>query len=407
MSKTFQALSATEVKSLLKKPGRFCDGEGLWLFVASAKSASWIFRYSKHKRQRDMGLGSARDVPLADARQLAAKARSVLALGGDPMQAKKDDAAKALLIASRRVTFKDAADVYIAAHEASWANPKHRQQWRNTLATYVHPSIGSLPVQDVDTAAVLKVLEPIWPTKRETARRVRSRVEMILDASKTRGERDGENPARWHGHLKNLLAGKSRKNKKSNHPSLPWEELPAFMAKLRMQAGIAPLALQFTILTVARTNEVISGQRTELNISRSVWTVPGLRMKSGRDHRVPLPAAAIDVLTKVQTKDGAIFRANQVSAPLSNAAMSAVLNRMGFSHVTVHGMRTTFRTWVQDTMPEYEQAAEAALAHKLGDETEQAYARSDLFERRRTLMEAWAAFCLSHNVVELPARAVS
>lgn len=224
---------------------------------------------------------------------------------------------------------------------------------------------------------------------------------MILDAAKSRGERDGENPARWRGHLQNLLAGKSRKQKTKSHPSLPWEEMPVFMAKLRTQTGIAPRALEFTILTVARTNEVISGQRPELNVAREVWTVPGVRMKSGRDHRVPLSIAAIDAVKAAPTKDGAIFRASEIGRPLSNAAMSAVLKRMGFGHVTVHGMRTTFRTWVQDQMPDYEQAAEAALAHKLGDETEQAYARSDLYERRRFLMKAWAEFCMSSNVVEM------
>ena len=396
MSKTFQALSVQKVKTLLKKPGRHCDGGGLWLFVASEKSASWIFRYSRSGKQHDMGLGSARDVTLADARGFAGLARSVIAAGGDPMEDRRQKAARARLAASKQVTFKASADEYIAAHEASWANDKHRQQWRNTLAAYVHPVIGNMPVQDVDTDAVLRVLQPIWATKPETARRVRARIEMILDAAKAKDMREGPNPALWRGHLSHLLGGKSRKQRAvRNHPSLPYREMPAFMAARVQQGGVAALALRFAILTAARTSEVTGAVWTEINTRNNVWTVPGVRMKSGRDHRVPLSDLAMSVLEAAGTQQGGVFRTGPLKPALSNAAMAAVLARMGRSDVTVHGMRSSFRTWVRETRPLDRESAEAALAHAIGDKTEGAYIRGDLLERRRELMDAWADFCTS------------
>jgi integrase len=412
MSKTFRNFTTTEngkscpskVPELLKRVGRHCDGEGLWLFVASERSASWIFRYSSHGRQRDMGLGAARDVSLADARALAGKARNIRALGGDPMEARRSEATANRLQAFRNVTFKSCAEEYIAAHESGWKNPKHRQQWRNTLATYVYPAIGPMAVQDISTDDIVKLLKPIWHSKRETARRVRARVEMVLDAAAANDARTGKNPAAWDGHLEHLLG--TVKKVVRHHPSMPFGEVPAFVHELENQAGVAALALRFLIFTVSRPGEVLGANRREIHHAGALWAVPAIRMKAGREHKVPLSAAAIAVLDDPGTHDGLIFRASSLHPALSNAAMAAVIARMGLSGITVHGFRASFRTFVQETRPDDRLAAEAALAHSIGDQTEQAYVREAL-GRRRLLMDAWGEYCTSVSTAAAAIRLAS
>lgn len=389
-------LTASKVKKLLKTPGRHCDGQGLWLFVSSAERGSWIYRYSANGKQHDMGLGSARngDVSLLEARNRAGEARRIRAAGGDPLADRADQEAKAKLKASRARTFRDVAESYIAAHEHEWRNPKHRQQWKNTLATYVYPTIGHLSVQTVSTPQISDLLQPIWKTKRETARRVRARIEIILDAAKAAGMREGDNPARLRGNLDLLLGKAPRQTQVRHHPSLAYQDVPGFLVKLRAADGSAALALQWVIFTVARTSQAIFARGAEIDRRRGIWSVPGSRMKSGRDHDVPLSTAALAVLERLPKGAGTLF-VGPGGKSLSDAAMRAVLQRLGYGHVTTHGFRASFKDWVRVTRPHDREAAELSLAHAFGDATEQAYVRDTLLERRRDLLQAWGKYCLS------------
>ena len=377
-------------------PGRYGDGGGLYLRVAPSGQKSWVFRYRVNGCQRDMGLGGYPAVSLKVARAKAAECRDMRARGLDPLdeREKQDQAAKEF--AARAATFKECCDAYISGHEAGWKNSKHRQQWRNTLATYVHPTFGALPVQSVDTALVFKVLEPIWRNKPETAGRVRCRVESILDWAKVRGYRDGENPARWRGHLEHMLPERSKLRAVRHHAALPFDEMHGFVAALREREGVAARALEFLILTAARTGEVLGARWPEMDEAARAWIVPADRMKAGKEHRVPLTGRALAILDLVwplRSGGAFVFPGDIAGKPLSNMALLVLLRRMKQDDVTAHGFRSTFRDWAAERTAFPREVAEMALAHAIGNDVEAAYRRGDLFEKRRALMEGWQTHC--------------
>ncbi len=389
-------LTALKVEKLAK-PGRYSDGGNLLLQVRGPEAKSWLFRFVIDGKARLMGLGSTEQLSLAEAREAAGECRKLLRQGIDPLERRRAQEGEAAAGAKIGRTFREVADLYIAAHEPSWRNAKHRYQWRQTLAL-ANAVFGDKAVAAITTGDVTSVLEPMWATKTETASRLRGRIELVLDFAKARGWRDGENPARWRGHLSNLLARPSRLVRVAHHPALPWADVGAFMAELRKHGGIAAMALQFTVLTAARTGEVIGATWGEIDFVKAVWTVPGERMKAGIGHRVPLSDAACEVLRAVaplrdMKRGDWIFPSTRAGKPFSDMAMSAVLRRMERDSITVHGFRSTFRDWVADTTAYSREVAEAALAHTIADQVEAAYRRSDLFERRRRLMAEWAVFC--------------
>lgn len=383
--------------SKAKEKGLYGDGNGLYLQVSAAGTKSWVFRYRLHGRKtpRDLGLGALADVSLAEAREKARDARKLTNAGIDPIEAKRESQANVALERASALTFEQAAQAYIAAHAASWRNPKHRDQWPNTLRDYVYPAIGKLSVAAVNVGHVVKILEPIWTKRPETASRVRGRIESVLDWAKARGYRAGENPARWRGHLENLLPKRSRVQRIEHHPALPYGDVGAFMADLAKQNGIAPLAFRFLILSAARTSEVIGATWDEIDLGKGVWIVPAERIKTGKEHRVPLSAPALAILkTLHKTREGElVFPGGRRSKALSSNALLAVLKRMGRTTITAHGFRSTFRDWCAEQTNYPRDVAEAALAHAVGDRVEAAYRRGDLFDKRALLMKDWAVYC--------------
>lgn len=373
--------------------GMYADGGGLYLQVSKSGSKSWIFRYQIDRRPREMGLGPFPVVSLAEARERAAAVRKVKVDGKDPIDQRRQDRAAKRLAAARAVTFQAAAERYIASHKAGWKNPVHAAQWPSTLSMYVYPLLGSLPVAEVDTGLVTKVLEPLWTKKPETAARVRGRIEAVLDWARAHGYRTGENPARWRGHLDKLLPARSKVQKVKHHAALPFVELPAFMRDLPGRDGVAPRALEFLILTGARTGEVIGATWSEIDLDAKVWTIPAERMKGKREHRVPLSERAADLLRKLDTSGPAVFCGARKDGHLSNMAMTEALREMGRGDITVHGFRSTFRDWASERTAYPREVAEMALAHAISDKVEAAYRRGDLFEKRRRLMADWAAYC--------------
>jgi integrase len=339
-----------------------------------------MLRFMLNGKSHDMGLGSALDVTLAEARAKAAHARKLKADGIDPLATKRASRAAARAAEVKAVTFGECAHSYLAAHRGGWRSVVHAEQWRQSIADYAFPFLGALPVASVDTALVLRVIEPIWSTKTATASRVRNRVELILDWAKARGYRDGENPARWRGHLDKLLPAPTKVQRKTHHAALPYAELPAFMAELRAHEGNAARALEFVILTAARTGEVRFATTAEFDKAAAVWTIPASRMKSGKEHRVPLSAPALALV------DDAI---NLMSRVIMSKLMAKL--RPG---ITVHGFRSTFRDWAAERTNFPREIAELALAHAVGSEVERAYRRTDLFDKRRELMTAWATYCV-------------
>jgi integrase len=376
-----------------KKPGFYPDGRQLYLQVSPTGSKSWLFRFARQGRERWMGLGPYPDVSLAEARQKAFEARRLLRDRIDPIEARRTGRNAARLEEARGLTFKDCAERYIAAHEAGWRNAKHRAQWRSTLKTYALPALGELPVAAIDTALVMKVLEPIWLAKPETAGRVRGRMEAVLDWAAARNYRTGDNPARWRGHLDKLLPSRRRLARVNHHAALAARDLPAFMVELHGQAGISARALEFAILTAGRTGEVIGATWGEIDMSGRIWTVPAERMKGGRTHRVPLCERALEILKSLPREGDHVFVGARVRKPLSQMALLMTLRRMGRAGLTVHGFRSTFRDWASESTNFSREVAEAALAHAIPDKVEAAYRRGDLFERRRQLMEAWSRYC--------------
>jgi integrase len=381
-----------------KAPGMYPDGGGLYLRVTNSGTKNWVLRYMLHHKPRWMGLGPFPLYSLAEARARVLDARRKRHEGIDPIDARRADRARQRLDAAKAITFGEVAEIYIASHKAGWRNAKHAAQWQSTLKAHAAP-IMTLPVQAVDTALVLKVLEPIWTTRPETASRLRGRLESVLDFAKAREFRDGENPARWRGHLAKLLPARSRVRAVKHHAALPYPDLPNFMARLREQEGIAPRALEFLILTAARTGEIIGARWKEIDLLDKTWTVPAGRMKAHREHRVPLSPRVLAILTEMQTAqngdhtDAFVFPGRKPGAPLSNMAFLMLLRRMGRDDLTAHGFRATFKTWSSERTSFQNEIAEAALAHVIGDKVEQAYRRGDLFEKRRRLMQQWAVFC--------------
>jgi len=377
------------------KPGLHADGGGLYLQVSKSGAKSWSFRFTLDGRARQMGLGSVQDMTLAQAREEAAECRRLVRDKRDPIEARKAEHAQRRAEEAKAVTFQDVAERYIAAHEAAWRNAKHRQQWRNTLATYAYPVLGKLPVAEVTTDLVLQVLQPIWTAKPETATRLRQRIEKVLDYAKARELRQGENPARWRGHLDNLLPERRKVASVRHHAALPWPELPAFMAELRQREAVAARALEFAILTSARTGEVIGATWNEIDMQAKVWTVPAARIKAGKEHRVPLSPRALEILDEMRLfgTDGYVFPGQRRGRPLSNMAFLMLLKRMGRPDLTAHGFRSTFRTWASEATGYPHEVCEAALAHAIPDAVERAYRRGDLFDKRRRLMAEWADFC--------------
>ncbi len=385
--------------TLKKLPdGWHADGGNLYLFVRGT-SRTWVFRYvAADGKRKNMGLGSLLDVPLAQAREIARELRAKVK---DPLpptdpQQERQQARKAAQAAhARRMTFKQCAEACIEALRPGWKNPKHAQQWENTLATYTFPTIGSLSVADVDTALVIKVLSPIWTEKNETASRLRGRIETVLDWAKANGLREGENPARWKGHLDKLLAQPAKVQKVEHHAALDYREIGAFMRELRAREGTGARALEFAILCASRSGEVRGATWAEIDMQARVWTIPPERMKARKEHRVPLSDAAVAVLKTLPRLDGEtlIFPSTKPGRPLSDMTITAVLRRMERGDLTAHGFRSTFRDWAGETTAYPREVIEHALAHQLKDKAEAAYQRGDLLEKRRRLMADWAGFC--------------
>ena len=377
------------------RPGYHADGGGLYLQVSRTQTRSWLFCFTLRGRAREMGLGELALVPLSEARQQALDCRRMLRDGVDPIEARRLKRKAVLLAKAKTVKLQDCALAYIEAHRLGWRNAKHAEQWRSTLQTYVFPVLGALPVQDVDTALVMRVVEPIWQTKTETASRVRGRLEAILDWATVRHYRQGDNPARWRGHLDHLLPKRAKVQAVVHHPALPFDQMSTFMASLAQQEGIAAHGLAFQILTAARTGEVIGARWEEIDETKRLWTVPGSRMKAGREHRVALSAAAIGLLGTMRAlrQSEHVFPGQRVGMPLSNMAFLALLKRMGRADLTAHGFRSSFRDWAAERTDHPRDLVEMALAHSIGDKVEAAYRRGDMFEKRCRLMEDWARHC--------------
>lgn len=388
-------LSAVKVAKL-NRPGRYGDGQGLWLQVAREGTKSWIFRFKIAGRARQMGLGSVSFVSLGDARARARAARGKLLDGDDPIELRREKRATTKAAVAKRVSFREAAEKYIAAHKPGWRNSKHAEQWPASLGTYAYPIIGSLAVADIGTAHIVRILEPIWTKKTETANRVRGRIEAVLDWAKARQYRDGDNPARWKGHLDNLMPRKTQLRQVRHQPAMGFAELPAFMADLRQRQAISARALEFTILCAVRTGEAINAQWDEIDLGAKVWTIPASRTKSAREHRVPLSDRAISILRTIPREKNSVFvfAGSRTRKPLSNMAMLQLLRGTdGCEGLTVHGFRSSFRDWAGEQTSYPREVAEAALGHVLNDKTEAAYRRGDALEKRRRLMEAWSRYC--------------
>lgn len=394
MARQINRLSPRAV-STAKKPGLLADGGGLYLQITVAGAKTWIFRFTQNGKTRDMGLGPLHTVSLATARETAAECRSLVRDGIDPIERRKALRLAEMASSAKALTFKQCAEAYIEAHKAGWKNAKHADQWANTLSQYAYPVFGDMAVSAVDTGLVLKVLEPIWQTKTETASRVRGRVESVLDWATVRNHRQGENPARWRGHLALTLPKRSKVQKVSHHAALPYGEVGAFVADLRARTETSARALEFIILTATRTGEAIGAKWSEVNLKAGVWTIPADRMKAGAEHRVPLSPAALAILKHLPRIIGNdhVFPGLKPKRGLSNMACLAVLKRMNRADLTVHGFRSTFRDWAAEQTAFPREVAERALAHTVKDKAEAAYQRGDLFEKRRKLMGAWATYC--------------
>ena len=413
MGRHVEKLSALAV-SRAKARGYLGDGGGLYLQVSTSGAKSWVFRFKDRGRLREMGLGSVHAIGLAEARKCATACRQMRLDGTDPIAVKKAGRLKAKLEAARAMTFRQCAEAYIEAHKAGWQNAKHAAQWSATLKTYAYPVFGALPVQAVDVALIAKVLEPIWKTKTETASRLRGRIERVLDWATVRGYRQGDNPARWRGHLDQLLPARSRVQKVQHHAALPYAEVGQFMAELREQVTTSALALEFLILTATRTAEVMGAIWTEIDLDAAVWTIPAERMKAKKEHRVPLSKPALAILKRLHKHRAGefVFMGAKPGRPLSNMALLMLLERVDRSDLTVHGFRSTFRDWAAERTSYPNHVVEQALAHTIGDKVEAAYRRGDLFAKRRKLMDEWARYCAkpapvtaASNVVPIGARA--
>ncbi|MGB4227589.1 MAG: integrase arm-type DNA-binding domain-containing protein [Candidatus Dechloromonas phosphoritropha] len=417
MARQQQRLSALQVTKLTK-PGLYGDGGGLTLQITATGAKSWLLRYMVAGKPFGMGLGPTHTVSLAEARQKALDARKLLIDGINPLAARKQKQIAAALAEAKMMTFDQCAEAYILAHKAGWKNAKHCDQWTNTLNTYASPVFGHLPVAEIDTGLVVKCLAPIWESKTETASRVRGRIESVLGWATTSGYRTGENPARWKGHLENLLATISKTNRTKNHPSLPWPRIGAFISALRVREGVSARAVEFAILTACRSGEVRGARWAEFDTVGKLWTIPAERMKAKREHQVPLSDAALALLASMpKDSDNDVVFAGTKGQPLSDMSLTAVIRRMNGGDkpgwvdtngegITVHGFRSSFRMWAAETTNYPREVAEHALAHQLPDAVERAYQRGSQFAKRAALMAEWAVYCatMPTNAVVKPIR---
>jgi integrase len=386
----------TQRKIERAKSGRYGDGHGLYLVVHNANNKSFAFRYEREGRERWMGLGPIHTIDLKQARQKARDARLLLLEGVDPLDHRKAQRVALKAAKAKQVTFAEAAQKYFDQHESKWRNAKHRYQYLTTLKMFAFPVLGDMPVGEIDTPAVLRVIEPHWLTKTETMSRLRGRVESVLDWSTVRGLRSGDNPARWKGHLSEVLPKPSQVAKVEHYPALPYRDLPAFMAALSQREGVAAKALEFLILTKARTGEVIGAKWSEIDLANKMWTVPAGRMKAGQEHRVALSQRAVELLRSLPTDDGDfVFIGPRPGNGLSGPSLMQCLRRMGHADVSVHGFRSTFRDWAAERTNFPREVCELALAHKVSDKVERAYQRGDLLKKRFMLAEAWSKYCCS------------
>ena len=395
-------LSAVAVAKA-KGPAVLHDGGGLYLRISESGSKSWVFRFQIEGKRRDMGLGSFPETSLADARDKAMTHRRQRNDGTDPLEARKAQRQADLVSVAKGRTFRQVAEDFIAKNSARWRNAKHRWQWGKTLESYVYPTLGELPVSAIDNGLVVQVLNPLWTAKPETASRVRGRIEMVLDAATVQGFREGPNPAQWRGNLAHVLPARGKVRQVAHHAALPFDELAGFMAELGKRPGTSARALEFAILTAARTGEVLGATWGEIDLASKIWIVPAERMKAGREHRVPLSDDAISILGKVQpfalqTDDkldpaAPVFPGPRRALPMSNMAMLMLLRRMSRGDLTAHGFRSTFSDWAAERTAYAREVVEMALAHTIENKVEAAYRRGDLFEKRRRLMTEWAGFC--------------
>ena len=394
MPKIAKELSALEI-SRLREPDKYAVGgvTGLYLYVTDTGARSWVLRTTIAKKRRHMGLGAYPSVSLAQAREAARKAKAEILAGTDPIDERQKLAAKLHEEKFKQITFEQSAVAYIEAHGKSWKNEKHRAQWSSTLITYAFPKIGKLAVKDVTQSHVLSILEPIWAEKNETASRLRGRIEAVLDWATVKKYREGENPALWKGRLDKLLPAPNKVQKKNHHKALSINEIPHFFKKLKEKEGISPKALEFTILTAARSGEVRGAQWSEIDIKKAVWTIPASRMKAGSEHREPLSDQAIKILKSMPRIDGSeyVFPSSKGGA-LSDMALLTVMRRMSVDAVP-HGFRSTFRDWAGECTNYPREVAEQALAHTLQNKVEAAYRRGDSLDKRRKMMQEWADFC--------------
>lgn len=395
MARQINRLSARTVATL-QKPGRHADGNGLYLKIGENGRRHWVSIFRWQGKLKEKGLGSASSVSLAEARKKAAEVRTMLAAGIKPtknIKSSKDDGkTEAATPAPVIKTFAACAEAFIEENAAGWRNPKHRQQWTNTLKTYAEPILGKMAVEEVNTEAVLRVLRPIWTAKTETASRVRGRIEAVLNWAAAQHFRPRENPAAWRGHLENILPDPKKIAKTTHHAALPYSDIPAFMKSLREREGMGALALEFAILTAARTGEVIGAKWPEFDLNTKVWTVPADRMKAGVEHRIPLSDRCIEILQGLPRINDYVFPGNKTDKPLSNMSLLATLSRMDRDDLTTHGFRSTFRDWAAETTDYPNEVVEMALAHTIKNKAEAAYRRGDMLERRRVLMDDWQAF---------------
>ncbi|SMC91992.1 Integrase [Fulvimarina manganoxydans] len=385
MARALHKLTEKGTASTKLKVGRHSDGGGLYLNVAKAGTKSWVFMWTASGKRREMGLGSYPAVSLAKARRAAAGAREAISEDRDPLSERQKEA---------EPSFAECVDRFLASMESSWRNDKHRAQWRMTLTTYCEP-IRRKRVSEIDTNDVLSVLTPIWTSKPETASRLRGRIERVLDYAKVKGWRSGENPALWRGHLKNILPARQRLSR-GHHAAMPYDAVPSFMKRLRQSEAVAARALEFTILTAARSGETREAVWAEIDFDNAIWSIPAVRMKAGREHRVPLTKPALQILQNLHdTRIGdLVFPGQKRGRPLSVMAMDMLLRRLKVD-VTVHGFRSSFRDWAGEETSFAREVAEQALAHAVGDATERAYRRGDALQKRRELMEAWTAFLIA------------
>jgi len=384
-------LGPLAVKRLSQKGMHAVGGvAGLYLQVGNGQAKSWVLRNVVASKRRDIGLGSYPAVSLATARDKAQKIRELIQQGEDPIALKRAALSALMAEQARSVKFMDVAKGYLKSHAAGWRSTKHRAQWESTLELYVYPKLGDMVVADIDTPAVLRVLQPIWHNKTETASRVRGRVEAILDAATAQGLREGPNPARWKGHLALTLPARSKIAPRQHQKAVPVDDVPAFYRAVTGLEGVGAVALRFLLLTCTRSSETRGAQWDEIDLERRIWTIPVQRMKANREHRVPLSDAVIELLEALPTREGLLFIGSKGKL-LSDMTLTAVMRRMKVDAVP-HGLRSSFRTWAADHTNHPREVCEQCLAHTTGTNVELAYQRSDLFEKRRQVMNEWASF---------------